>query len=148
MRAYRLMRVGVLVAIAACGDNIEPDPNVARSGLRLKLVHYDYGEGTRETETGWFHDAARDERCTPRMWSDGVTICTPDFTDTSRAHRASSLRSIASALRRARGSSRSTSQRATCGSPTRCSMTPRWGPHADATSSRVRCAACQSLGST
>jgi len=76
------MRVVVLLAIAACGDNIEPDPNVARSGLRLKLVHYDYGDGTRETETSWFHDAARDERCTPRVWSDGLTTCTPDFTDT------------------------------------------------------------------
>lgn len=76
------MRVAVLLALAACGDTIEPDPNIARSGLRLKLVHYDYGEGTRETETAWFHDAARNERCTPRVWSDGVTVCTPDFTDT------------------------------------------------------------------
>ena len=76
------MRALVLLVIAACGDNLEPDPNVARSGNRLKLVHYDYGDGTRETETRWFHDAARDERCTPRSWSDGVTLCTPAFTDT------------------------------------------------------------------
>ena len=76
------MRVLVLLVIAACGDNLEPDPNVARSGNRLKLIRYDYGDGTRETETRWFHDAARDERCTPRSWSDGVTLCTPAFTDT------------------------------------------------------------------
>lgn len=77
-----MKRFVVLLALAACGDNIEPDPNVARSGVRLRLVHYDYGDGSRETETAWFHDAARTERCTPRRWSDGVTICTPDFTDT------------------------------------------------------------------
>ncbi|MBA3454011.1 MAG: hypothetical protein H0T42_13030 [Deltaproteobacteria bacterium] len=76
------MRVAVLLAIAACGDNVEPDPNVARSGSRLKLVHYDYGDGVRETETQWFHDDARAERCTPRTWSDGIRICTPAFTDT------------------------------------------------------------------
>jgi len=76
------MRVVLLLAISACGDNLEVDPNVARSGYRLKLVHHDYGDGTRETETRWFHDAARDERCTPHTWSDGVTLCTPEFTDT------------------------------------------------------------------
>lgn len=76
------MRVVVLLAVAACGDNIELDPNVARSGTRLKLVRYDYGEGAREIDTQWFHDAVRDERCTPRQWFDGVTICTPAFTDT------------------------------------------------------------------
>ena len=73
------MRAAVLLALAACGDNVEPDPNLARSGARLALVHYDYGEGARETDTTWFHDAARDERCTPRVWSDGVTHCTPAF---------------------------------------------------------------------
>jgi hypothetical protein len=72
----------VLFAIAACGDNIEPDLNIARSGWRLKLMFYDYGDDTRELERQWFHDGLRGERCTPRMWSDGVTICTPESTDT------------------------------------------------------------------
>lgn len=77
-----MMRAVVLLALAACGDNIEPDPNVARSGWRLKLVHYDFGDGARETDTAWFHDASRGERCTPRQWSDGVTVCTPAFATT------------------------------------------------------------------
>lgn len=76
------MRAVLLIANVACGDNLAPDPSVARSGSRLKLVHYDYGDGVRETETEWFHDAARDERCTPRVWSDGVSLCTPAFADT------------------------------------------------------------------
>lgn len=72
----------LLLALCACGDNIAPDANLARSGTRLQLVHHVFEDGTRQTETQRFHDAARDERCTPRRWSDGLTYCTPAFSDT------------------------------------------------------------------
>ena len=73
------MRAALLIALVACGDNVPPDPNVAQSGSRIRLIQYDYGDGAREYDTMWFHDAARGERCRPVVWSDGVTLCTPSF---------------------------------------------------------------------
>jgi len=73
------MRAAALIALVACGDNVPPDPNVAQSGARIRLVEYDYGGGAREYDTAWLFDAARGERCLPERWSDGVTRCTPSF---------------------------------------------------------------------
>lgn len=74
----RRLPFALLLAVTACGEDVALDPGVARSGSRLALYRYVYDQATDEVETRWFHDRVRDERCTPRRWSDGVTYCTPD----------------------------------------------------------------------
>ncbi|MGE0550600.1 MAG: hypothetical protein AB7O24_29385 [Kofleriaceae bacterium] len=69
-----------LLVLIACGDNTA-DTGGARSGSRLKLVWYEYSDGTRQLERGWYFDDERGERCTPVRWSDGSRYCTPDAGD-------------------------------------------------------------------
>jgi len=78
--------VGLVVALAACGDvTVKPDAAVtpdagpdlnegATSGTRLKLRYDDYGD-VRVLE-GVF-DTQRMENCTPQLWSGGKGYCVP-----------------------------------------------------------------------
>jgi hypothetical protein len=68
-----------LALVAACGDNVTPSVagGEARSGSRLKVERYVYPDGTSQFETARFYDASRTEECTPAVWSDGQTYCTP-----------------------------------------------------------------------
>ena len=74
------MRAALCLAlVAACGDNVTPPvaSGEARSGSRLKVERYVYPDGTTQFETARFYDASRAEECTPEVWSDGQTYCTP-----------------------------------------------------------------------
>ncbi|MDX2086398.1 MAG: hypothetical protein SFX73_01055 [Kofleriaceae bacterium] len=78
------MRLALLLAVvAACGDNLTPplEAGAARSGARLKVERYVYPDGTTQFETSRFYDAQRGEECTPEVWSDGQTYCTPAFSE-------------------------------------------------------------------
>jgi hypothetical protein len=72
------MRLAVCItaALIGCGDNLG-DPHEGLSGSRIRIERYVFDDGTRLPITRSFHDAARDERCAPRTWSDGSTYCTP-----------------------------------------------------------------------
>ena len=74
MRA--LARALIFFACGVCGDNLA-GTGEPRSGSRLKIGWHVYEDGTRQRETTWYHDAARDERCAPRTWSDGHRYCAP-----------------------------------------------------------------------
>lgn len=65
-----------VAAAGACGDNLPPGGET-HSGSRLKLAWYVYEGGARERETSWYFDAALRQRCSPTLWSDGNTYCTP-----------------------------------------------------------------------
>lgn len=68
----------VLLVVTGCGDNTIPrDPDSAISGARLRVIRHVFDDGTRQLETEWLHDRARDERCAPAVWSDGARYCTP-----------------------------------------------------------------------
>jgi len=71
-----MKRALVLVAVVACGDNLE-DPGTPHSGQRLKLGWWQYDDGPRQRETSWYYDAVLDERCTATDWSDGQRYCAP-----------------------------------------------------------------------
>ncbi|MGE0868560.1 MAG: hypothetical protein AB7P03_08360 [Kofleriaceae bacterium] len=76
----RLVPVVTLAALVACGDNT-PGARGLASGSRLKLAWYEYSDGTRQLEPGWYFDHERGERCTPLRWSDGSRYCTPAADD-------------------------------------------------------------------
>lgn len=63
--------------VAACGDNLS-DPSSVQGGDRLRLIEYIYEDGFRERDLEVFHDAARDERCEVRLFSDGARYCAPE----------------------------------------------------------------------
>jgi hypothetical protein len=65
--------LGVVVAVG-CGDNL---PGAAGSGTRLALHSYVFEDGTELVDPTRFRDLARGEDCTPALWSDGASYCTP-----------------------------------------------------------------------
>ena len=70
------MRWAILLALAACGDDVRREPSAAPvSGSRLKLEWYFYGDGSREPNPEAFYDTLIHGRCTPRLWSDGEERC-------------------------------------------------------------------------
>ena len=72
----------VVVLFAACGDSVVPPPSAEpRSGDRLKVERYVFPDGTSQVEPGRFFDVERGEHCTPEVWSDGQTYCTPDASE-------------------------------------------------------------------
>lgn len=69
-----------LLALIACGDNL-PAPVTAEptSGSRLHLPLVRYEDGTHQlATTDSLLDAARNEPCVIRQWSDGLRYCTPE----------------------------------------------------------------------
>ncbi|NVB83493.1 MAG: hypothetical protein HOV81_34285 [Kofleriaceae bacterium] len=62
--------------VGACRDD-SADLRAPRSGDRIKLVHYEYEDGTIERERGFFYDNDLGALCYEETWSDGARYCTP-----------------------------------------------------------------------
>jgi hypothetical protein len=69
-----------VLAVASCGDN-EPDPIAPRSGSRLELVEYDYGNGIRELDRDVLFDRELGLDCRAVTFSDGARYCLPEAAD-------------------------------------------------------------------
>jgi hypothetical protein len=78
--------VFVSLVLAACGDNLDRDSELApRSGTRLKLQQYRYQDGTLQADTSAFYDTSLHAMCAPRAWADGELRCVPDVPVTDEA---------------------------------------------------------------
>lgn len=77
--------VVVVIALAACGDNLAAPAPVddARSGDRLKLEWHLYEDGTRQLEPTAFYDVRLHARCTPAPWADDTLRCVPAAGETA-----------------------------------------------------------------
>lgn len=68
----------IALAAVACGDNLAVDDVVeARSGTRLAVQWYGYGDGTRQAEPDEVYDRRLHTRCRPGRWTDDVVRCVP-----------------------------------------------------------------------
>ena len=83
--AWRACAFFLLLAVAACGGDDggkggTPDAPIAdpdeglRSGSRIHLAWHEYGD--TKVYAGLF-DTQRNEACTPTVWTDGNSYCTP-----------------------------------------------------------------------
>jgi hypothetical protein len=68
--------LALALLVGACRDD-SVDPRAPRSGERIKLVHYEYEDGTIERERGFFYDNELGALCYEETWSDGARYCTP-----------------------------------------------------------------------
>jgi hypothetical protein len=72
----RAFVIAPLVVASACGDNARPD-EAMRSGDRLRLIAYEFADGTRSFDQRVFHDRERREDCTIELFSSGERYCMP-----------------------------------------------------------------------
>ena len=73
-----MKRVVVLLALAACGDEIHVETALEpQSGTRLKLEKYRFEDGTEQVEQHSFYDVEMHARCAPQTYVDGSTRCVP-----------------------------------------------------------------------
>lgn len=73
------MKPWILLALAACGDNIEAGYS---PGARIVPYGDIYEGGVEVPDPTAFRDLARGEDCTPQQWSDGGMYCTPQTVET------------------------------------------------------------------
>ena len=72
------MKLAILVALAACGDNLHVDAAFApASGERLSIEYVQYDDGTRQPSPGGYYDVGLGAHCTPEPWDDGTVRCLP-----------------------------------------------------------------------
>lgn len=73
------MKPWILLALAACGDNVEGGFS---PGARIVPYGDVYEGGVEVPDPTALRDLARDEDCTLQTWSDGATYCTPQTVET------------------------------------------------------------------
>ena len=71
--------VALVVACAACGDNLPAGPEliIAVSGTRLAVQKYRYDDGTELAVGNELYDTELHARCRSQRWIDDTVRCVP-----------------------------------------------------------------------